>query len=232
MIHVLAVLALVLIALCAWQGWRAGLLRRVLELAGVVASFFFATAQAGGLGAVLVGWTGASGRAALYLGWIALFLLGLLATRLLAALAARMVQLTVVGWVDRLGGLVCGLLIGVLLASVLLNLAARLPGGAERRAAFAAHPVNGLVLRVAGGLSGIFRDVDVGEVPRDAWNGLRSGAEKAAGAAGEAAARAAERFGPHPGVAEAVRSATTPADSGAAGAAGAAPPDARPPAGR
>ncbi len=184
MTAVMTVLALLLIAGCAWQGWRAGLLRRVLELAGAVASFYFATAEAAGLGALLTGWTRFEGRARLYVGWIVLFLLGLLLTRLVAALAAKALQFGIVGWVDRLGGAVCGLLIGLLLASALLHLAGRMPGGEARRAGFAANPVTRAILVAAPALSGSFRDL--GGAPERAWHGLRDGARRAAGAAAEA----------------------------------------------
>lgn len=180
----LTILALVLIALSIWQGWRAGLLRRVLELAGALASFFFATAQAAGLGAALTGWTRLEGRARLYAGWVLLFLIGLVVTRLVAALAARSLHLTLIGWIDRFGGALCGLLIGVLLASALLHLAGRLPGGEARRAALGANPLTRPILAAAPLLSRTFRDP--GGVPERAWDGLRSGARRAANAAADA----------------------------------------------
>jgi len=202
MTTVMTVLALLLIVFSAWQGWRAGLLRRVLELAGALASFYFATAEAAGLGAALTGWTRTEGRARLYLGWIVLFLLGLLLTRLVAALAARALHVGIVGWVDRVGGALCGLLIGVLLASALLHLAGRMPGGEARRAGFAANPVTRAILVAAPALSGAFRDL--GGAPERAWHGLRDGARRAAGAA---AAAVDEQL--HPGAADSV--AATPA---------------------
>lgn len=183
MTAVMTVLACLLIAGCAWQGWRAGLLRRVLELAGALASFYFATAEAAGLGALFTGWTRLEGRARLYVGWIVLFLLGLLLTRLVAALAAKALHVGIVGWVDRVGGAVCGLLLGLLLASALLHLAGRMPGGEARRASFAANPVTRAILVAAPALSGTFRDL--GGAPERAWHGLRDGARRAAGAVDE-----------------------------------------------
>ncbi len=204
MVHVLVVLALVLALALAWQGWRLGLLRRVLEFAGVLFGLYFATAQADGLGAALVRWTGLEGRALLYVGWIALFLIVLLITRLVAALTARAVQVSLVGWIDQGGGALFGLLIGLLMASALLNVAARMSDDPQRRASYERHPVAGPLLGFAGLFIGEFRQM--GDAPGRVWDEMRTGARRAA----TSASRAAERVLPdHTGEADSVAAHAT-----------------------
>ncbi len=145
----LIVLTAVLILAFGVQGFRIGLLRRLVEFAGAIASFVLATSKGPVLAGWLERWPGLHGRAALYVGWILLFVLGLVVTRLIALAAGRAIQVTVVGWLDRLGGAVCGLLVGVLFASVILVAASRVRGGDAVRDAFCAHAPTRLIYRAA-----------------------------------------------------------------------------------
>jgi uncharacterized membrane protein required for colicin V production len=151
-----ALVAIILLAFTI-QGFRVGLLRRLVEFAGAIGSFLLATSQGPLLASQLERWPGLHGKVALYAAWIVLFVAGLIVTRLLAVVAGRAIQVTLVGWVDRLGGAACGLLLGALLASVILLALSRGPGGVAVRDAFCAHPATRLVYRAAPNLYDGFR---------------------------------------------------------------------------
>jgi membrane protein required for colicin V production len=139
--HWMTAAALLVIALFTVLGWRAGLIRRVLELLGLVLALVLATHFALAAGALLTDRTGLAAGPAGVVGWVVLFLAVLLLTRLLAWLAAKVIQATILGWIDRVGGAVLGLVGGVLLASVLLLVAVHLPGGEARAAVIETQPV-------------------------------------------------------------------------------------------
>jgi uncharacterized membrane protein required for colicin V production len=152
----IAVVAAVMLAFTI-QGFRVGLLRRLVEFAGAIGSFLLATSRGPLLAMQLEKWPGLHGRVALYVAWIVLFVAGLIVTWLLALAASRAIQVTFVGSVDRLGGAACGLLLGTLLASLILLAASRAPGGAAVRETFCAHPATRLVYRAAPSLYDGFR---------------------------------------------------------------------------
>ncbi len=153
----LIVLVAALILAFTIQGFRVGLLRRLVEFAGAIGSFILATGQGPALAAHLQRWPGIPARPALYTAWIVLFVLGLIATRLIAAAAGRVVQVSFVGWLDRAGGAVCGLLAGVLVASVILVGVSRLPHCSAVRDEFCARPATRLIYRAAPNLYQAFR---------------------------------------------------------------------------
>ncbi len=153
----LFILTAVLILVFTIQGFRVGLVRRAVEFAGVVASFVLATTQAARLAAWIPRAETLPGNLPLYLAWVMVFVLGLAATRLLAWALGKAVRISIVGWLDRLGGAAFGLLAGVLLASVILLALTRAPGGEAVRTAFEAHPATRLVYRAAPSLYALLR---------------------------------------------------------------------------
>lgn len=110
-------------------GWRDGLVRRVLEVAGAVAALLLTARFAGAVQPWVSERTGAGVGPALLITWAVMFILGLILSRLLAAGIAKLLHLSVLVWVDRLGGAVLGLCFGLLLASVLLVAASQVRGG-------------------------------------------------------------------------------------------------------
>lgn len=128
------IFGLSVIVLFGALGWRDGLVKRVLEIAGAIAALLLTARFAGAVQPWVSARTHAGPGPALLITWAVLFLLGLLASRLLAEVVSRLLKLTLLAWVDRAGGAVLGLLFGTLLASVLLVAASQVRGGAAIQA--------------------------------------------------------------------------------------------------
>ena len=129
-------IALVVIAFFGVLGFKDGVVKRVLEIAGVLVTLVLTARFATVVQPWVVDRTGIGESAGLLLTWAALFFAGLLLSRLLANLISRMVRLTVLGWVDRWGGAVVGMALGTLVASVLLVAASSVPGGVKIQTAY------------------------------------------------------------------------------------------------
>ena len=173
-----ALVALLLIVF-AVGGWRNGLVRRVLELAGLVAALAAASRWSGPLARFLVERQDLDPRAATAAAWALLLLGGLLLTRLAAWGIARLIHWSPLGWLDRWGGAVAGLLAGVLLASVVLVVLCALPGGERLEREVARRPLPRAVYGAAPALASLVLGDD-GEWDR-LWQRLRRGAERLPG---------------------------------------------------
>ena len=128
------IFGLSVIVLFGALGWRDGLVKRVIEIAGAIAALLLTARFAGAVQPWVSARTHAGPGPALLITWAVLFLLGLLASRLLAEVVSRLLRLTLLAWVDRTGGALLGLLFGTLLASVLLVAASQVRGGAAIQA--------------------------------------------------------------------------------------------------
>lgn len=126
--------ALAVMVLFGALGWRDGLVKRVLEVAGAVAALLLTARFAGAVQPWVSERTGAGTGPALLITWAVMFIVGLVLSRLLAAGIAKLLHLSVLVWVDRLGGTLLGLCFGLLLASVLLVAASQVRGGAAVQA--------------------------------------------------------------------------------------------------
>jgi membrane protein required for colicin V production len=146
---VLVVLVAGFVLVFTVAGFRIGLVRRLLEFVGVVLSFWLATALAARVSEWLARVTDVQERLALTIGWVVLFIGGLVLTRLVARMLSKAIQISVIGWLDRLGGALFGLLLGMVLASVVLIALARLPGGGSLQEAYLERPVTSIVYRTA-----------------------------------------------------------------------------------
>jgi membrane protein required for colicin V production len=122
------VIAAVVVAVFALLGLREGVVRRLVEVVGALATLVLTARFAAMLAPRVAGWTGWSEGAALLAAWVVLIMAGLLLSRLLAVLLSKAVRLTVLGWVDRVGGMVCGAVFGLLVASLLVNVVAAVGG--------------------------------------------------------------------------------------------------------
>lgn len=125
--HWLSLATLALLLVFAVFGWRAGLIRRILEFVGMVASVLLASRYGHMVSGQLKESTGLEDRLAGPLGWVLLFAALLVLTKLAAWGLSKALCVSVLGALDKVGGALLGLLIGVLVCSVLLMLAARLP---------------------------------------------------------------------------------------------------------
>jgi len=148
-VDVLTLLALVLIAVFAVMGYRDGVIRRLLEVVGALAVVVLTARFAARLTPTVVDVTGWSTNASLVTAWIVLILGGLMASRLLAVLVSRIVRLTILGWLDRLGGAVCGAIIGLIIASLLMTALVYVPGGGGLYAASQREPAGRFIAGAA-----------------------------------------------------------------------------------
>lgn len=123
------IFGLAVVVLFGALGWRDGLVKRVLEVAGAIAALLLTARFAGVVQPWLSRVTGAGNGPALLITWAVMFVVLLVLSRLLAGLVAKLLRVTVLVWVDRLGGALLGLCFGTLLASVLLVAASQVRGG-------------------------------------------------------------------------------------------------------
>ncbi|MCB1184690.1 CvpA family protein [bacterium] len=112
-------------------GFKDGVVKRVLEIAGVFVTLVLTARFATSVVPWVEARTGVGEGPALLITWAVLFFAGLILSRLLASFLSRMVRLTVLGWLDRWGGAVVGMALGTLVASVLLVAVSSVPGGVE-----------------------------------------------------------------------------------------------------
>ncbi len=124
-------IALVVIAFFGLLGFKDGVIKRVLEIAGVFVSLILTARFATAVQPWVEDKTGLAEGAALLVTWAALFFAGLLLSRFLATMISKMVRLTILGWLDRWGGAVVGMALGTLVASVLLVAVSSVPGGVK-----------------------------------------------------------------------------------------------------
>jgi len=112
-------------------GFRDGVIKRVIEILGVLATLVLTARFAAGVNPWMMKQTGVPEGPALLITWAILFFAGLLLSRLLATLISKMVRLTILGWVDKLGGALVGMALGVFVASVVLLAISHAPAGKE-----------------------------------------------------------------------------------------------------
>jgi hypothetical protein len=175
-----------ILLLLAWRGWHRGLVRRVIELLGLLVSFLLATRLAPGWSPEVADALGFGPRWAAFATWTGLFLGGLLLTRLLAWAISRIIHVSVIGWADRVGGAVLGVAIGVLVASLLLvGATSSLPGGERVAAELRGNPVTRVVYAAAPALYVASRGLVGSE--DDVWREIGEGAREQLRAAGQAA---------------------------------------------
>lgn len=148
MIAIWILLGLV-VAACAIDGFRHGVVRRFVELVGLVAVFVFASTLASALEPELVGRVGLGARASFFLSWIVVIVGGLLLVRLAAALAQKAVRLSITGWIDRTGGVVLGLAFGALICSCILVVILALPVDKGVKREIRDQPVASALLHLA-----------------------------------------------------------------------------------
>jgi len=155
-------------------GWRAGLIRRVLELAGVAVSIMAASHWGAPTGVWLEAATGLPATVAVPAGWIVVVVLGIVIARLVAWGVAKLVRLTILGWLDKAGGAVFGTLAGGLIASLLLILAANLPPNEDLRSMIRDEPLPRLVHGAAPAMWNLVAGKD--SQPSDLWREAREAA--------------------------------------------------------
>lgn len=143
------VVVLIVIALCGFLGWRAGVVRRLVELAGAVLAILAASRLASQVAPWLDAHTPLGASSSLVLGYLVILVAGLVVTGLAARLVQKAVNLTILGLVDHVGGAVCGILLGALLASIGLIAISAAPGGEPVRTTFERSALGRTLYRAA-----------------------------------------------------------------------------------
>lgn len=122
-------------------GIRRGLIRQILEIAGIIAAFVAAFYAAHHLAAYLERKIEITYNLALIISAMAIFVGILVAFHLAGIILQKMVNITPLGHVDRLGGGLFGLLKGTLLVSLLLVIVLNLPFPSQFREDLEKDPV-------------------------------------------------------------------------------------------
>ncbi|MGD8413865.1 MAG: CvpA family protein [Candidatus Latescibacterota bacterium] len=126
-----------------------GLVRQVIELVGIVVSFFIAVLFAGWLAAILQEHTALPYSPSLVIAALAIFVGGTVGFHFLAMSIRKLVHLTFLGWVDRMCGGILGLIIGMIVASLLVWAALELPVSNQVRRAVENSSVSMFVQPIA-----------------------------------------------------------------------------------
>lgn len=131
------------------EGARHGVVRRAVEVVGLLLIFLFASQLADAVEPWLAETTGMSGRAAFFGSWTVVLVGGVVGVRLLATTLGKLARFSIVGWLDRTGGFVLGVLFGAVLVSCLLIGVLALPVGDDLKQDLREAPTTGILLGVA-----------------------------------------------------------------------------------
>jgi uncharacterized membrane protein required for colicin V production len=161
-------------------GFKDGVVKRILEIAGVFVSLILTARFASAVQPTVVEKTGLHEGPALLLTWGLLFFAGLVLSRLIATVVRRMIRLTILGWLDKWGGAVVGLAFGTLVTSAVLVGASMVPGGDRVQAAYDRVPLGRFIFYAAPTIYQQARKLaggDVDEVWKRVLETTRRGAE-------------------------------------------------------
>lgn len=120
------IILLVLIWFTGFGLYR-GLVRSVLNLVGVICALFFATLWLPHTSSFLQKYLPLPDAQMGFIAFVALFILIVVAFRIAAKIIQEGLRLVLLGWIDRVGGLLFGFLKGALLISALLWVFALFP---------------------------------------------------------------------------------------------------------
>jgi len=143
------VILLSILAVGTIAGLTKGLVRQVIELIGIVGSFFIAVLFAGWLAAILQEHISLPYSPSLVIAALAIFVAGVIGFHFLAISIRKLVHLTFLGWVDRLCGGILGLIIGMIVTSLLVWAALELPVSKDVRRAVENSTVSMFVQPIA-----------------------------------------------------------------------------------
>ena len=132
---VVNVVLLAILAIGTIAGLVKGLIRQVIELAGIIASFFVAVLFAGWLAAVFQEYVSIPYSPSLVISFVIIFIAGMIAFHFVAITLQKLIHMTFLGWVDRLCGAMLGLIIGMIISSLLVSAVLELPVSKDVRRA-------------------------------------------------------------------------------------------------
>lgn len=142
-------LSLPIIIIFGIMGYRDGVIKRIIEIAGAFVALLLTARFATGAAPWVMDRTGLAEGPALLITWAGLFFAGLVLSRLLATLLSKAVRLTILGGLDRIGGALVGMALGTLVASVILVAASQVPGGQAIQASYDKAPVGRFIFYAA-----------------------------------------------------------------------------------
>lgn len=141
-----------MLAIGAITGGIKGLTRQVIELVGLVVSFFVAAVIASWVASQLAQLVSVPHAPALVIAFIAVFVGGMVAFHFVAISAQRMMHTSLLGIVDRFAGAGLGLVAAVLVTSILATVLLELPIPDAFRAGLEESSVCAFVHPIAGWL--------------------------------------------------------------------------------
>ncbi|MEN8005577.1 MAG: CvpA family protein [Candidatus Krumholzibacteriota bacterium] len=130
-------------------GFRDGVVKRILEITGVLVSLILTARFASAVQPWIMDKTGMNEGASLLVTWAVLFFVGLVLSRILATFISKALRLTVLGWLDKWGGALVGLAFGTLVTSVILVAATQVPGGRPIQTAYDKSPLGQFIYYAA-----------------------------------------------------------------------------------
>jgi hypothetical protein len=173
-------IALAAIVVFGILGFRDGVVKRLLEIAGVLVSLILTARFASAVQPWIMDRTGMNEGASLLVTWAALFFVGLVLSRLLANIICKALRLTVLGWLDRWGGALVGIALGTLVTSVILVAATQVPGGRPLQAAYDKTPLGQFIYYAAPVFYEQVRRLAGGQV-EDVWDRVLDKAKESGG---------------------------------------------------
>lgn len=156
-------ISLPIIAIFGILGFRDGVVKRIIEIAGVIVALLLTARFATGAAPWVMDRIGVAEGPALLITWAGLFIAGLILSRLLATLLSKAVRLTILGSLDRIGGAVLGMALGTLVASVLLVAASQVPGGQTIQESYDKAPATRFIFYAAPNLYQFVRGLGGGK---------------------------------------------------------------------
>jgi uncharacterized membrane protein required for colicin V production len=184
------ILSLPVIIICGIVGYRDGVVKRIIEIAGVLVALILTARFATGATPWVMDQTGLGEGPALLITWAGLFFIGLILSRLLATMLSKAVRLTILGSLDRLGGAVIGMTFGVLLVSVMLVAISQVPRGQAVQEAYDRDPVGRFIFYSAPSLYQFVQDRWSGGKASAMWQRALESSKQKADQAGEAVGEA------------------------------------------
>jgi len=188
----LAVLiALAVIVVFGILGYRDGVVKRILEIAGVLVSLILTARFASAVQPWMMDKTGMNEGASLLVTWAVLFFVGLVLSRFLATIISKALRLTVLRWVDRWGGALVGVALGTLVTSVILVAASQVPGGQSIQSAYSRTSTGEFIFYAAPAFYQQVRQLSGGQV-EEVWDRVLDEAKKSGGKVKEEVEKAAD----------------------------------------
>jgi len=122
----LDIVVIVILAIPTLLGFKRGLIKSVIPLVGVIVGIVLAGRFHGSVADWLSNWIESSSQAEIA-GFAIIFVVVCLAAMLIARVLSGFMRALFLGWVDRLGGLAFGLVLGGMIAGALVALLAKYP---------------------------------------------------------------------------------------------------------